>query len=105
MFSAFHRFRPDAARAILKNAFDLRSAICIFEAGPDGLVGAAIAVGFPFHVLVLIPFVRPFRWAYLVFTYLVPLMPLILLLGCCCLLPAHLLTRADAQADEGSSIA
>jgi hypothetical protein len=79
MFSAFHHFRPDAARAILKNAFDLRRAICIFEAGPDGLLGAAIAVGFPFHVLVLMPFVRPFRWAYLVFTYLVPLMPLILL--------------------------
>jgi len=79
MFSAFHHFRPDAARAILKNAFDLRRAICIFEAGPDGMLGAAIAVGFPFHVLVLMPFVRPFRWAYLAFTYLVPLVPLILL--------------------------
>ncbi len=32
----------------------------------------------PVNVLLLIPFARPFRWAYLVFTYLVPLMPLIL---------------------------
>ena len=79
MFSAFHHFRPDAARAILKNAFDLRRAICIFEAGPDGPLGAAMAVGFPLHVLVLMPFVRPFRLVYLVFTYLIPLMPLILL--------------------------
>ena len=34
MFSAFHHFRPAAARAILKDAFDRRRAICIFEAGP-----------------------------------------------------------------------
>jgi hypothetical protein len=79
MFSAFHHFRPDAARAILKNAFDLRRAICIFESGPGGLLGAAMAVAAPLHVLAVMPFVRPLRWAYLVFTYLVPLMPLILL--------------------------
>ena len=40
MFSAFHHFRPDAAKAILKDAFDRRSAICIFESGPGTLLAA-----------------------------------------------------------------
>jgi hypothetical protein len=31
----------------------------------------------PLAVLTLMPLARPFRWAYLVFTYLIPLMPLI----------------------------
>jgi hypothetical protein len=79
MFSAFHHFRPDAAKAILKDAFDLRRAICIFESGPGTLLGVAMAVLVPGHVLALMPFARPFRWAYLVFTYLIPLMPLIVL--------------------------
>jgi len=32
----------------------------------------------PAHVLALMPFARPFRWGYLVFTYLIPIIPLIL---------------------------
>src|SRR5690348_15090581 len=31
MFSAFHHFRPESARAILQNAFRLRRSICLFE--------------------------------------------------------------------------
>jgi hypothetical protein len=36
-------------------------------------------VGVPVAVLALMPFARPFRWGYLVFTYLIPVMPLIVL--------------------------
>ncbi len=79
MFSAFHHFRPDAAKAILKDAFDCRRAICIFESGSGTLLAASSMIGVPVAVLALMPFARPFRWAYLAFTYLVPLMPLILL--------------------------
>jgi len=32
----------------------------------------------PFNVLALMPFARPFRWSYVVFTYLIPVMPLII---------------------------
>jgi hypothetical protein len=79
MFSAFHHFRPDAATAILKDAFDRRRAICIFESGSGTLLAAGSMIGVPLAVLALMPFARPFRWAYLAFTYLIPLMPLILL--------------------------
>src|ERR1017187_7860043 len=76
MFSAFHHFRPDAATAILKDAFDRRRAICIFEAGGRTLLAAGTMIAVvPLAVLALMPFSRPFRWAHLAFTYLIPLMP------------------------------
>lgn len=79
MFSAFHHFRPDAAQAILRDAFERRRAICIFESGSGTLPGLAAMFGVPVAVLALMAFARPFRWAYLVFTYLIPLTPLIIL--------------------------
>ena len=79
MFSAFHHLRPDAAQAVLKDAFDNRRPICIFESGPGGTLGVILSAASPIHVLFVMPFARPFRWGYLVFTYLVPLLSLILL--------------------------
>jgi hypothetical protein len=79
MFSAFHHFRPDAAQAILRDAFEHRRAISIFESGSGTLLGVAAMLGVPVAVLALMPLARPFRWAYLVFTYLIPLTPLIVL--------------------------
>ncbi len=79
MFSAFHHFRPDAARAILRDAFERRRTICIFESGSGTLAGIAAMLGVPLVVLALMPLARPFRWTYLVFTYLIPLIPLIVL--------------------------
>ena len=78
MFSAFHHFRPAAAKAILKDAFERRRAICIFESGSGTLLGVATMLLVPGSVLILMPLARPFRWAYLLFTYLIPMMPLIL---------------------------
>src|SRR5215471_14782468 len=79
MFSAFHHFRPEAARAILTDAFERRRPICIFESGSGTLLGLAAMLGVPLAVLALMPFARPLRWAHLLFTYLVPLTPLIVL--------------------------
>jgi hypothetical protein len=79
MFSAFHHFRPDAASAILEDAFRCRRGICIFEAGSNTLPGVAAMLGVPLMVLALMPFVRPFRWGYAAFTYLIPLLPFIVM--------------------------
>ncbi len=79
MCSAFHHFRPDAAKAILNDAFERRRAICILEGGSGTLSAAAAMVGVPLAVLALMPFARPLRRAYLVFTYLIPVVPLMLL--------------------------
>jgi len=79
IFSAFHHFRPDAAAAILKDAFDRRQAICIFESGSGTFLGILGMVGVPFAVLAFMPLARPFRWTNLLFAYLIPVMPFIVL--------------------------
>jgi hypothetical protein len=79
MFSAFHHFRPQAAKAILKDAYDRHRAICIFESGPGTPLGIALMLGVPINVLAFMPFARPFRWKYLLFTYLIPIVPLLML--------------------------
>jgi hypothetical protein len=78
MFTAFHHFRPEAARAILEDAFQRRRSICIFEAGSGGLLGVATMLLVPLNVLAMMLFARPFRWTNLFFTYLIPLLPLVL---------------------------
>ena len=80
MFAAFHHFRPAMAKAILKDAFDHRRTICIFEAGAGNWFSALLAaILVPINVLLLMPWARPFRWSWMVFTYPIPLLPLILM--------------------------
>lgn len=77
IFSAFHHFRPEAARAILVDAFRKRRAICIFESGSGTLLGVITMLLVPLNVLAMMALARPFRWSYLAFTYIIPLLPLI----------------------------
>ena len=79
MFSAFHHFRPDSARAILKDAFEHRRTICVFESGSGTPLGMVAMLGVPLAVLALMPLARPLRWPHLLFTYLVPLLPFLML--------------------------
>jgi hypothetical protein len=78
MFASFHHFRPTPARAILRDAFEQRRPICIFEATSRTPSAIASAVLIPFLVLVLTPMVRPVSWMQLFFTYLVPVLPLLI---------------------------
>lgn len=79
MFNAFHHFRPDLARAILADAVAKRRPIAIFEASNHRAVGlAAMPLQLP-ALLLLTPFVRPFRLSRLALTYLLPLIPFIVL--------------------------
>ncbi len=77
MFSAYHHFKPDAAKAILKNAVDNNAGIAIFDGGnKDLLVILGIIIIHPIVFFFLTPFFRPFRFSRLLFTYLIPLIPL-----------------------------
>ncbi|MBZ5608384.1 MAG: hypothetical protein LAP38_09005 [Acidobacteriia bacterium] len=78
MFAAFHHFRPDAARRILRDALEHRRAICIFEATSRTPAAIASALLIPLLVLVLTPVVRPVSWVQILFTYLVPILPLLI---------------------------
>lgn len=79
MFTSFHHFSPDDARAILQNAVDAGESIGIFEItkrSPSmiGLIFAGVLLMF-----VHTPRIRPFRWSRLLWTFLVPIIPLVLL--------------------------
>jgi hypothetical protein len=79
MFNAFHHFPPPLARAILADAVAKRRPIAIFEGVDRRIIGLfAMPLQMPL-IFLLTPFVRPFRWSRLVFTYLIPLIPFIVL--------------------------
>jgi hypothetical protein len=76
MFNAFHHFRPADARGILRDAVRARRPIAIFEFPLDTLRTFPPLLLLPLFVLATTPFVRPFRWKRLLWTYVVPLVPL-----------------------------
>ena len=79
MFSSFHHFPPEEARAILQNAVDTRQSIGIFEV--TRRAPSTIALMFPWALMLFVctPLIRPFRWSRLLCTYVVPIIPLVLL--------------------------
>jgi hypothetical protein len=79
MFTSFHHFQPEEARAVLQNAVDARQGIGIFEV--TCRAPSAIALMFLWALLpfLLTPWIRPFHWTRLLFTYVLPIIPLVLL--------------------------
>ena len=75
-FLSFHHFRPDEARAILQNAVDAKSPIGIFETQGRSVVSIVAMLLSPISVLLTTPFIRPFKIGRIVFTYLIPMVPL-----------------------------
>jgi len=78
MFTSFHHFPPEEARAILQNAVDARQGIGIFETTKRA--PAAIGAIFLWIVFLFVstPWIRPFRWSRLLWTYVVPVIPFVL---------------------------
>jgi len=79
MFTSFHHFQPDQARAVLQNVVDSRQGIGIFEV--TRRAPSAIALMFLWALLPFLftPWIRPFRWSRLLCTYVFPIIPLVLL--------------------------
>jgi len=79
MFTSFHHFSPENARVVLQNAVDAGEGIGVFEItsrSPAAIVRVFAWVGFLFLGT---PWVRPFRWTRLLWTYLVPIIPAVLI--------------------------
>jgi len=79
IFSAFHHFRPEQACAVLADAVHKRQGIAVFEGTQRSVPALLLMLLVPLMVLLMTPFIRPFRWSGLLWTYLIPLMPLIAL--------------------------
>jgi hypothetical protein len=107
IFSAFHHFPPAAAEAMLRDAVRAGTGIGVFEgAGKHWLELLLAWTVLPVAQLLLTPFFRPFRLSRLVFTYLIPLIPLCTIWdGSVSLLrmysPAELLALAHAADPAG----
>lgn len=79
IFTSFHHFPPKEARAVLQNAVDAKEGICIFEITRRSPATICFMFAWALILWVCTPWMRPFRWSRLLWTYLVPIIPFILL--------------------------
>jgi len=75
-FVSFHHFRPAQAKRILENAAHSNAAIGIFEATERSFVNFIAMLFTPIVVMLAVPFIRPFSFSRLFFTYVIPAIPL-----------------------------
>lgn len=78
-FLSFHHFTPDDAKQILQNAVATNAPIAIFEAQERSFSSILAMLFSPVVVLLATPFIKPFKVGRLIFTYLIPLVPLLVL--------------------------
>jgi len=78
-FLSLHHFKPEQAKAILQNAIDQQQPIAIFEGQQRNLKSMIPMLLSPLSVLLATPFIRPFKIDRILFTYLIPLLPLFIL--------------------------
>jgi hypothetical protein len=76
MFAAFHHFPPGDAQQILRRANESQTPIAIFEVTQRSVRALVLMCIVPIAVLLLTPAIRPFRWWRLLFTYLIPIIPI-----------------------------
>lgn len=78
-FLSFHHFRPDDAKEILQNAINSNSSIAIFEAQERSVPSILAMLFSPISVILATPFIQPFKLGRIIFTYLIPIVPLFVL--------------------------
>jgi len=78
-FLSLHHFKPEQAVRILQSAVDSQSPIALFEAQERNIKSILSMVFSPVSVLLTTPFIRPFRMGRIIFTYFIPLVPLLVM--------------------------
>jgi hypothetical protein len=78
LFDALHHFRPHDAQRILADAQTARVPIGAFEVSSRDAAHLLGSILIPPLVLAVTPLIRPFSWRRLLFTYVVPLLPLLI---------------------------
>jgi hypothetical protein len=78
LFTSFHHFRPEAARAILSDACQSREGIGVFEFTERNLwLWTLPILLIPAMVWLCTPLIRPFAWRRLLWTYVLPVVPIV----------------------------
>jgi hypothetical protein len=79
LFNSFHHLSPVEARGLLQDSVNKRQAIAVFEAPARHTLTLLSLWLIPIATWLFVPFRRPFRWSRLLWTYLIPLIPFVLL--------------------------
>lgn len=77
LFNGFHHFRPADALLVLRDAAEAGQPIAVFEISERSaqrIIPMLLLT--PGMVLLATPFIRPFTWSRLIWTYLLPAVPL-----------------------------
>lgn len=77
LFSSFHHLRPELAREVLADAVENNAPIAVLESTQRHILLILYMLVTPILVLLATPFMTPFRWSRLFFTYIIPAIPLI----------------------------
>jgi hypothetical protein len=76
-FSALHHFSPEGVKKILRDAILENAPVAIFDGGDKNLLTVlGIVIGHPVLFFFCTPFLKPFRLSRLIFTYLIPIIPI-----------------------------
>lgn len=78
-FLSLHHFKPSDAKQILQNTIDTNNSIAIFEAQERSIPSIIAMIFSPLSVLLTTPFLKPFKIGRIIFTYLIPIVPLFVL--------------------------
>ena len=77
IFSAFHHFDKGMAKQVITNAVTAKEGIAVFDGGDKNIFFIiAITLLHPIAFILFTPFFRPFKWSRLLFTYIIPIIPL-----------------------------
>jgi hypothetical protein len=77
MFTTLHHFRPEMVSRILQDAVNQRCSIGIFDLSARTPPPISMVLWCnPIGALLATPFVRPFRWTRLLWTYIIPIVPI-----------------------------
>jgi hypothetical protein len=77
LFSGFHHFAPQEAVRILQDTVSKGQGIGIFELTERRAPSILSMLFVPLIILLVTPAIRPFRWSRLLWTYLLPAIPLL----------------------------
>ena len=84
MVNSFHHMRPENARKILESALQNNQPLLIYELGENRFPLLIWWLMLPISLVILMimvlfmtPFVRPLSWQQIVFTYLIPIIPVV----------------------------
>lgn len=76
MFLSFHHFNKKDAKKILQNVVDSGETIAIFEGQDRSIKSIFAMVISPISVLIATPFISPFSFGRLFYTYCIPVVPI-----------------------------